>query len=235
MARPVGADAEATRGRILRCAARLFAEHGEGNTSMRDIGRAAGVSLATVHHYFGSKDDLYRASVDSMYVELEALREELTQSIQPERPLAMSVEEVIRSSFRFACHHRPAVQLVMRTVIDTEALAVERRSGLMLPIVDEAASILEAPAGIDKAHLRMLLQSMNHLIVRYALCDPQEMVVVVGGHRNEQQAMNVIEDHLVHIGLTLLGLEAADEFAHDRIPLEAATMGGAELSGGTPH
>ena len=33
----------------------IFSAKGEGNTSMRDIASGAGVSLGTVHHYFGSK------------------------------------------------------------------------------------------------------------------------------------------------------------------------------------
>lgn len=218
MARPVGADAEATRGRILRCAATLFAEHGEGNTSMRDIGRAAGVSLATVHHYFGSKDDLYRASVDSMYLELEALREELTERIRSGKPLTEVIEDATRTIYRFACAHRPAVQLVMRTVIDTGALSEERRTGLLLPFLDEGVKLLESTGriAIDRERLRLLLQSMNHLIVRYALTEPKELAIVIGGARDEEAAMDLIEDHLVHVVLTLFDLENATSFEHER-------------------
>lgn len=205
MARPVGADAEATRGRILRCAARLFAEHGEGNTSMRDIGRAAGVSLATVHHYFGSKDDLYRAAVDSMYLELEALRDELAKRVEPERPLRDIIEDGTRAAFRFACDHRPAVQLVMRTVIDTGGLSEERRSGLLLPFLDEGVDMLSGPSGIPKERLRLVLHSLNDLVVRYALSEPSELRLIVGGDVSEQEATKAIEDHLVDVSLQLLG------------------------------
>lgn len=236
MARPVGADAEATRGRILRCAARLFAEHGEGNTSMRDIGRAAGVSLATVHHYFGSKDDLYKAAVDSMYVELEALRDELTRTVEPGRPLPETIENAVRTTFRFASEHRPAVQLVMRTVIDTGELAEERRSGLLLPFLDEGAELLSGPSKLPKEELRLLLHSMNHLIVRYALTEPKEHQLVVRAE-SERDAMRTIEDHLVLVALRLMGLEeeAARRARPEERPEERPGMGPGNGAAGRPH
>jgi len=70
MSRPVNADADATRQRMLEAAVQLFAERGLGSTSIRDVAGAAGVSLAMVHHYFGSKDDLYDACIDATYAEL---------------------------------------------------------------------------------------------------------------------------------------------------------------------
>src|SRR5213079_1342627 len=43
---------------ILRTAARIFAEKSYHSTSMRDISRATGVSLAGLYHYCKSKDEL---------------------------------------------------------------------------------------------------------------------------------------------------------------------------------
>ena len=40
---------------ILRTAARIFAEKSYHSTSMRDISRATGVSLAGLYHYCKSK------------------------------------------------------------------------------------------------------------------------------------------------------------------------------------
>jgi AcrR family transcriptional regulator len=58
MARPVNADGEATAKRILDAAFRCYLDGG-GFTSIRDIAREAKVSLAMIHHYFGSKAKLY--------------------------------------------------------------------------------------------------------------------------------------------------------------------------------
>ena len=66
MARPRGADSAQTRARILAAAIEAFAAGGASGTTTRTIARAAGVSLATLHHHFGSKDDLYQACIASM-------------------------------------------------------------------------------------------------------------------------------------------------------------------------
>jgi AcrR family transcriptional regulator len=52
------AEAESTRGRILRAAERLFMTHGFQATSMRQITAAAEVNLAAVNYHFGSKEAL---------------------------------------------------------------------------------------------------------------------------------------------------------------------------------
>jgi AcrR family transcriptional regulator len=52
-----------TRAEILDAARALFAERGFAGTSIRGIAADAGVDPALVHHYFGTKDDLFVASL----------------------------------------------------------------------------------------------------------------------------------------------------------------------------
>lgn len=52
-----------TRDRILTNARELFARNGIGKTSIRSIAAAAGVDSALVHHYFGTKEQLFAAAV----------------------------------------------------------------------------------------------------------------------------------------------------------------------------
>src|SRR5882757_6054613 len=59
--RPGGAD---TRQDILGAARTEFAARGYENTSMRAIARSAGVNSALLHHYFGTKDQLFLAALD---------------------------------------------------------------------------------------------------------------------------------------------------------------------------
>ena len=49
-----------TRARVLKVAARHFAEHGFAGTSLRAIQREVKVNPATVHYYFGTKEALYQ-------------------------------------------------------------------------------------------------------------------------------------------------------------------------------
>jgi AcrR family transcriptional regulator len=52
-----------TRDRILGNARELFARNGIGNTSIRSIAAASDVDSALVHHYFGTKEQLFAAAV----------------------------------------------------------------------------------------------------------------------------------------------------------------------------
>ncbi len=52
-----------TRKKLLRTAARLFAQKGFSGTSVRDIVTAAGVNVSAIHYYFGDKRNLYRETL----------------------------------------------------------------------------------------------------------------------------------------------------------------------------
>jgi AcrR family transcriptional regulator len=52
-----------TRERILSCARDLFARNGIDNTSIRAIAADAGVDPALVHHYYGTKTQLFAAAI----------------------------------------------------------------------------------------------------------------------------------------------------------------------------
>lgn len=53
-----------TRASILRAARGRFAASGFSGTTIRAVAREAGVDPALVHHYFGSKDELFVASLE---------------------------------------------------------------------------------------------------------------------------------------------------------------------------
>ena len=53
-----------SRDRILANARELFAHNGFDRTSIRAIAAAAGVDSALVHHYFGTKQQLFAAAIE---------------------------------------------------------------------------------------------------------------------------------------------------------------------------
>ena len=60
--RPPGASD--TRERILTHARELFSRNGFDKTSIRAIATAAGVDGALVHHYYGTKQQLFAAAIE---------------------------------------------------------------------------------------------------------------------------------------------------------------------------
>ncbi|WP_373143353.1 TetR/AcrR family transcriptional regulator [Mycobacterium marinum] len=59
--RPIGTSN--TREHILTCARELFALNGLDRTSVRSVAAAAGVDAALVHHYYGTKQQLFAAAI----------------------------------------------------------------------------------------------------------------------------------------------------------------------------
>jgi AcrR family transcriptional regulator len=54
-----------TREAIVEAARKAFAERGYDRASIRTIATSAGVDPALVHHYFGTKDELFLATVNA--------------------------------------------------------------------------------------------------------------------------------------------------------------------------
>jgi AcrR family transcriptional regulator len=57
-------NAAASQETILEAALEAFAQRGYDGVSVRELNRQIGVSHNLVHHYFGSKDALWRAAID---------------------------------------------------------------------------------------------------------------------------------------------------------------------------
>jgi AcrR family transcriptional regulator len=67
------AGAPDTRAEILTAAKSVFAEAGYDRATIRGIAAEAGVDPSLVHHYFGSKDRLFAASIDIPLPPIEAV------------------------------------------------------------------------------------------------------------------------------------------------------------------
>ncbi|HEV2883289.1 MAG TPA: TetR/AcrR family transcriptional regulator [Pyrinomonadaceae bacterium] len=78
---------------ILRNAARIFAEKNYHSTTMRDISRATGVSLAGLYHYCKSKEELLFLIQDNCFGRvLERLEERLPEANDPSSKLRLFIE-----------------------------------------------------------------------------------------------------------------------------------------------
>ena len=73
---------EATRRRLLERALKLFQQRGVEATTMRDIAKAAGLSLGAAYYYFPSKEALVFAYYEDNQAETEAIAERATGSLR---------------------------------------------------------------------------------------------------------------------------------------------------------
>jgi TetR/AcrR family transcriptional regulator, cholesterol catabolism regulator len=79
--------------RVLEHAARIFCEKGYEGASMRDLSRAAGMSLAGLYHYFESKEELlYLIQKHAFRTIIERLQHRLEGTTDPEERIRIFIE-----------------------------------------------------------------------------------------------------------------------------------------------
>lgn len=201
MARPKHADAGRTRGRILAAAGEAFAAGGREGASIRQIAAAAGVSLAMVHHYFGSKDQLHEACIEEMYRQLAGLRTSLLAELGAGGDLEALLERAVRLGFRFARGNQIPGRLLFREIAARGQLDERRQEAHQRPFLDGVAAALAAATGRAAASLRLPLQSAVMLIARYAISSDAELSLFAGDAADPVAAA---EDHLVAVATAIL-------------------------------
>lgn len=82
------AGAPDTRAEILDAAKTVFAERGYDRATIRAIAAMASVDPSLVHHYFGSKDQLFAASIDIPLPPVEAVSTALAERAEAGRRLS---------------------------------------------------------------------------------------------------------------------------------------------------
>lgn len=76
-------DPEATRAALLESAETIFLEKGFGNTSLSEIARHAGITKSLIHHYFGSKEGLWREVKTRRFMHYAEQQMEMINEAQP--------------------------------------------------------------------------------------------------------------------------------------------------------
>jgi AcrR family transcriptional regulator len=154
-----------TREEILAAARQAFAERGFDNTSIRTIAAGAGVDPALVHHYFGTKDQLF---LDAMQVPFDPAK------VVP-HILAAGVDEVGERVVRTLLTiwdspaGAPAAALV-RSAVSNEAISRMLRDFVVTRILRRIGRELgfEPAEGAMRANL-VASQIGGLIMVRYIL------------------------------------------------------------------
>ena len=93
---------------IIEAAEKLFAEKGFAGTSVRDIAEAAGVNLAMISYYFGSKEKLMEAMFlhrgHYMRIKLESILQ--NSAMTPLEKVEKLIDEYIQRIFQKQSFHK---------------------------------------------------------------------------------------------------------------------------------
>jgi AcrR family transcriptional regulator len=138
-----------TREAILDAARRVFAEQGYQQATIRDVARLAGVDPALVHHYFGTKQELFVAAVRLPVNPVDQLTAVL--AAEPDQ-VGQRLVETFLSIWDHAAGQSPLLALIRSAVSDKDAAAMLREF-----ITEEVLGQIAHRLGSPDARLRATL------------------------------------------------------------------------------
>ena len=101
---------EEKRDRVLKEAARLFAERGFSQSDMAEIATRAKVSKGSLYDYFESKEDLY---ISVCRDALMRSREAVYGGIRPDWDIYRQVDHIFRQGAKFSLEHPEYIQMYL--------------------------------------------------------------------------------------------------------------------------
>jgi AcrR family transcriptional regulator len=177
------------RERILEAARGEFSARGYEKTSVRGIAKAAGVDSALVHHYFGTKEQVFASAIEVAFAPaLDA------SSAIEEGPLEDVGERLTR--FVFGIWENPATRVpllaIVRSAVNNDTAAAVFRRLVAAQLLGRVARRVAQPDAELRAELAAA-QLVGTAILRYVIqveplasADPETIIArlapVVQGH-----------------------------------------------------
>ncbi|EOM78483.1 TetR/AcrR family transcriptional regulator [Rhodococcus rhodnii] len=167
-----------SRERILTHARQLFAANGFRGTTVRAVADAAGVDPALVHHFHGTKRDLFLAAI-ALPVDPGVI---VTAALDvPRERLGEAFATVVLGAWE--AEHRPALEAAVRSVlVDGDGELVSSFLGQVL--IARIAPLVDDPPGSGERRAAWAVTQMaGVLLLRYLrpvrpVCDePVENVI----------------------------------------------------------
>ena len=187
--RPPRTESADTRDRILAAAREQFSERGYEKTSVRAIAKAAGVDSALVHHYFGTKEQVFESAVEVAFAPMLRSRDTLLDG-----PLDGIGERLTRMIFGLWENPvtRTPLLAIVRSAVNNEAAAAVFRRLITGQLLRRIASQLDVPDPELRAELAAA-QIVGVAMMRYVIkiepvasADPEQIIArlapVVQGH-----------------------------------------------------
>ncbi|MFR9676124.1 TetR family transcriptional regulator [Streptomyces sp. TR02-1] len=167
------------RERIVASARAEFAARGFDKASIRGIARAAHVDPALVHHYFGSKEQVFEAAVENAFAPALTGPDEVAAARPDE-----AGERLVR--FVFGLWENPATRepllAIVRSAVNNETAAGIFRGLVARNLVNRLAQQFPGPDGHERVELAVA-QLVGTALLRYVIrieplasADPEELI-----------------------------------------------------------
>ncbi|MFK0160645.1 TetR family transcriptional regulator [Streptomyces sp. NPDC090493] len=163
--RPPRSESADTRDRILVTAREEFSEHGYEKTSVRAIAKAAGVDSALVHHYFGTKEQIFEAAIAVAFAPVVDAPGAIADG-----PLEGVGERLTR--FVFGIWENPTTRTpllaIVRSAVNNETAAAVFRRLIAAQLLRRLAEQVDHPDGELRAELAAA-QLVGCAMLRYVI------------------------------------------------------------------
>ncbi|HET6599395.1 MAG TPA: TetR/AcrR family transcriptional regulator [Burkholderiaceae bacterium] len=193
----------ASRDAILAAARAEFSAKGLTGARVNEIASRAGVNKQLIYYYFGSKDDLYRAALESVYAEIRALERGLKLGNLPPTQAMMAL---IGFSFDYLARHPDFIGMLnhenAQGARHVRSLPTIRETNS--PLVELMASTLERGVeagvfrrGIDPVALYVSLAGMSYFFFSNRLT----LSSIFGRDLNRVDAEAAYRKHVVELAM----------------------------------
>ncbi|MEU6365513.1 TetR family transcriptional regulator [Streptomyces sp. NPDC046931] len=159
------AAAPATRDCILEAAREEFSERGYDKTSVRGIAKAAGVDSALVHHYFGTKEQVFEAAIEVAFAPALSAPDAVAEG--PRDAVGERLTRFVLGIWENPATRTPLLAIVRSAVNNETAAAVFRRL-----VAAQLLRRISGQLGLPDAELRAELaaaQLVGIAMLRYVI------------------------------------------------------------------
>ncbi|MEW2304921.1 TetR family transcriptional regulator [Streptomyces sp. NPDC006655] len=163
--RPPRTESAGTRDRILTAAREEFSERGYEKTSVRGIAKAAGVDSALVHHYFGTKEQVFEAAISVAFA--PALNAPAALADGPPDGVGERLTRFVLGVWENPTTRTPLLAIVRSAVNNETAAAVFRRL-VATQLLRRIAGQLDLPDAELRAELAAA-QLIGCAMLRYVI------------------------------------------------------------------
>jgi len=165
------------REQIINTAIHLFATRGFEGSSIRDIAAAAGVNIAMINYYFGSKEKLFEAMVEFKAAYTRGAFDEITKTDgltaieKIERVIDLYVQKLFTNrEFHKVLHHE--IMLNQRIELGEAITNIIGRNGVIIRSIIEEGIKRKEFKKVDAAlTVASLSGTINQLLLSKRICN----------------------------------------------------------------
>jgi len=197
----------AVRERLLAASVEAFAAYGFEGASLRQIAQKAGVAFQLITYYFGSKEDLWVATVDHLFeVHTKAAR----ISFDPTRDSESQLREWLAATLRFEIEAPQLRQIMCQEYLaqsDRYERHLKQRLKEAMPHLTFFFEQAQRHGIASRVSTKEMLLILRGIMLLTSVA-PEEVTSIVGGRIDSQRTVDILTDLIVNLFIKGEGTQA---------------------------